>query len=239
MLIIPAIDLKDGKCVRLIQGEMDKATIYNEDPLSQALAWEESGAKLIHIVDLDGAFEGKPKNRQIIETICREVKTPIQLGGGIRNRETVESYINAGVDRIVIGSLFLKDFETAKKIAIAFPNKIVAGIDVKENVVTGDGWVSSSSITGKELANKISSLPLAGIVFTDISKDGMMQGANIEAIADMAKTTRIPLIASGGVSSNKDLDALAKLGGVTGAIIGKAVYTGAIDLKTAIADYQC
>ncbi len=239
MQIIPAIDLKGGRCVRLIQGDMERETVFSDNPVEQAKKWEEGGAELIHIVDLDGAFEGLPKNGELVKDICKAVKTPIQLGGGIRNISTAAAYFDAGVSRIVIGSLLLKDSDSARAIAEKYRHKVVAGIDVKENMATGDGWVTSSTLTGKELMGKLKSWPLAAVVFTDISRDGMMQGVNIDAIKEMALASPFPLIASGGVSSSDDLLALSKIEGVSGAIIGKALYTKAIDLAAAVKEFQC
>ena len=238
MIIIPAIDLKGGKCVRLIQGDMDKDTVYSDDPVAKAKEWESGGSGIIHIVDLDGAVNGEPRNRGVIEAIRAAVDCTVQLGGGIRDMATADAYFELGLDRLVIGSLLLKNPEESKRIAEKYPGKVVAGIDVKDNMATADGWYESSSVSGRELVEKIADWPLAGIVFTDISRDGMMQGANIEAIADMASVSDIPLIASGGVSSRDDLDQLSKIDGVWGAIIGKALYTGAIDLHEAVKDYQ-
>ncbi len=234
MLIIPAIDLKNGLCVRLEQGDMNRETVFSRNPVEQAGKWEQAGAELIHIVDLDGAFEGKPKNRAVVEEICRAVKCSVQLGGGIRDIETAELYFSAGVERIVLGSLLLKDCETARKIADKFPKRVLAGIDVKENMVAGDGWLTKSSLTGPELARNLAGWPLAGIVFTDISRDGVMKGVNIEAVREMASASPFPLIASGGVSSMADLEKLSLVEGVSGAITGRAVYDGAINLSDAI-----
>jgi phosphoribosylformimino-5-aminoimidazole carboxamide ribotide isomerase len=239
MLIIPAIDLKNGLCVRLEQGDMNRETVFSSNPVEQARKWEQAGAELIHIVDLDGAFEGKPKNRAVVEEICRSVNCAVQLGGGIRGIETAEDYFSAGVEKIVLGSLLLKEPETARKISDKFPNRVLAGIDVKENMVAGDGWLTKSSLTGPELARRLAGWPLAGIIFTDISRDGVMKGVNIEAVREMAQASPFPLTASGGVSSMADLEELFTIKGVTGAITGRAVYDGAIDLADAIRRFRC
>jgi phosphoribosylformimino-5-aminoimidazole carboxamide ribotide isomerase len=237
MKIIPAIDLKGGKCVRLIQGDMDLETVYSENPVEKALEWESAGPDIIHIVDLDGAVQGKPKNRKSIEAICKNVKCEIQLGGGVRSIATADDYFNIGVSRIVLGSLLLKDPNVAAELAVKYPGKIIAGIDVKENNATADGWTTSSGLKGTALVKELADWPLGGVVFTDISRDGMMQGHNIEGLKEMAEATGLPLIASGGVTTMDDLRSIAKVKGIFGAIIGKALYTGAIDLKEAIKEF--
>jgi len=234
MLIIPAIDLKNGLCVRLEQGDMNRETVFSRNPVEQAKKWEQAGAELIHIVDLDGALEGKPKNRAVVEEICRSVNCGIQLGGGIRDIETAELYFSIGIERIVIGSLLLKEPKTARKIADKFPKQVMAGIDVKENMVAGNAWLTTSSFTGPELARSLAGWSLAGIIFTDISRDGVMKGVNMEAVREMADASPFPLTASGGVSSMADLEKLSLVEGVAGAITGRAAYTGAIDLADAI-----
>lgn len=237
MKIIPAIDLKGGRCVRLIQGDMDLETVYSENPLEQALEWESAGAEIIHIVDLDGAIQGEPKNRKSIEAICKKVKCEIQVGGGVRSIAIADDYFGIGVSRIVIGSLLLKDPTTAADLAVKYPGKIIAGIDVKDNNATADGWTTSSGLKGTALVKGLSDWPLGGVVFTDISKDGMMQGPSLEGLKEMAEATNLPLIASGGVTTMDDLRSIAKLKGIFGAIIGKALYTKAIDLKEAIKEF--
>ena len=239
MKIFPAIDLKAGKCVRLVQGDMDLETVYSENPVEKALEWEAAGAEVIHIVDLDGAVQGSPKNRESIEAICKNVKCEIQLGGGVRKIETADEYFDIGVSRIVLGSLLLKDPNTAAELATKYPQKIIAGIDVKDSNATADGWTTSTGLSGVDLVKSISDWPLGGVVFTDISKDGMMQGHNIEGLQEMAEATDLPLIASGGVTTMDDLRSIVKVKGVYGAIIGKALYTGAIDLKEAIGEFYC
>ncbi len=238
MKILPAIDIKGGRCVRLIQGEMDKETVYNTDPVAQAKIWEAAGASIIHLVDLDGAIEGKPKNGPLIRRICESVSCPVQIGGGIRSRTTADNYFDAGVERIVLGTLLLKDPIESEKIVRSHPGKVLAGIDAKNGMATGDGWITTSATSAIELAERIELWPIAGIVFTDIARDGMMQGTNVAAISDMARASRLPLIASGGVSSLADLEALAAIPEVWGTIIGKALYTGAIDLAAVIKEFE-
>ncbi|GMT42944.1 MAG: 1-(5-phosphoribosyl)-5-[(5-phosphoribosylamino) methylideneamino] imidazole-4-carboxamide isomerase [bacterium] len=238
MLIIPAIDIKDGRCVRLVQGDYGRETVYADNPVDQARKWEDAGARMIHIVDLDGAKEGKPKNEKPIESICKSIKCPVQLGGGIRNLEIAQKYFDLGLSRIVLGTLLIKNRREARRIADSFKQKVLAGIDVKDNKAAGEGWTTSSDISPKEIFDTIADWPLCGIVYTDISRDGMMQGANVDSIREMAAITKFPLIASGGVSSRDDLLKLSEVPGVDAAIIGKALYTGAIDLEDVIKEFQ-
>ncbi|MDH5543932.1 MAG: 1-(5-phosphoribosyl)-5-[(5-phosphoribosylamino)methylideneamino]imidazole-4-carboxamide isomerase [Nitrospinota bacterium] len=238
MLILPAIDLKGGKCVRLIQGDMDLETVYSDDPVEQAKKWESAGAKIIHIVDLDGAFQGVPKNGDLIRKICKAVKCKIQLGGGIRDMETADAYFDSGVDRIVLGSLLLKEPNLAAQMAVKYPEKIIAGIDVKDKHATADGWTTTSSLTGTSIAQALNDWPLGGVVYTDISRDGMMQGVNMEGLIEMASVSQHEVIASGGITTMNDLKDVSTIKGVGGAIIGKALYKGAIDLAKAIEEFQ-
>ncbi len=237
MIVIPAIDLKDGRCVRLEQGDMEKETVFAQDPVAQAKKWEEAGAGIIHIVDLDGAVEGKPKNEETIRSICKSVKCGVQLGGGIRNIETARNYIEMGLARIILGSLLIKNPVAAREISEAFPEKVIAGIDARDGMAAGDGWMTTSSVSAVDLAESLAGWPLGGIVYTDISRDGMMQGPNIEGMRIMADKSPFPLIASGGVTSMDDLYKLSKIKGVDGVIIGKALYTGAIDAARAIKEF--
>jgi phosphoribosylformimino-5-aminoimidazole carboxamide ribotide isomerase len=238
MVIIPAIDIKEGRCVRLVQGDMDRETVYAQDPVAQAQKWEQAGATLIHIVDLDGAVEGLPKNAALIGRICRSVKCAVQLGGGIRNEKIADEYLGIGIGRIVLGTLLIKDMPLAERIVRAHPNRVLAGIDGRDGMVAGHGWVEVSAVRAVDMAKRIADWPLAGIVFTDISRDGMMEGVNLEETAKMAVATGLPLIASGGVSGRADLKALAAMPGVEAAIVGKALYTGAIDAASAIREFQ-
>lgn len=238
MVIIPAIDLKQGRCVRLMQGEMDRETVYSDNPAAQAAAWENAGASIIHIVDLDGAVEGKPKNAAAIRAICGAVKCRVQLGGGVRDMATASEYFSLGVSRIVLGTLLIKDPAAAEAIVRAFPGRVLAGIDAKNGMAAGEGWKNASAVGAEELAARLSGWPLAGVIFTDIARDGMMQGANTSAVAGIAKATPLPVIASGGVSGRADLAALSQIPGVWGAIIGKALYTGAVDLAAAIKEFE-
>jgi phosphoribosylformimino-5-aminoimidazole carboxamide ribotide isomerase len=238
MIIIPAIDLKDGRCVRLVQGDMEKETVYSSDPVAQAKQWERAGARLIHIVDLDGAVGGKPKNAHLIKEICRTVKCSVQLGGGIRSRQTAEHYLSLGIQRVVLGTLLIKDMKAAEELVRANPYRVMAGIDSRDGMVAGDGWTTASEVPATRLAETIADWPLAGIIFTDIARDGMMEGPNLAEIRKMTAVTRLPFVASGGVSGLGDLEELAAMPDVTGAIIGKALYAGAIRLEEAITKYQ-
>jgi len=237
MIVIPAIDLKEGKCVRLEQGLMDRDTVFNDDPAAQALEWQSQGAELLHIVDLDGAFAGQPRNKAAIEAIVRAIGIPAQLGGGIRDLATIEAYLSLGLSRVIIGTAAQRNPELVAEACASFPGKIVVGIDAKDGMVAVQGWAEVTGITAVELAKKFEGCGVAAIIYTDISRDGMLQGPNIEATRALAEAVAIPVIASGGVSSLKDIENLMTIeqSGVNGVITGKAVYTGAIRLAEAIA----
>ena len=237
MIVIPAIDLKEGKCVRLEQGLMDKDTVFNDNPAAQARAWQDQGAEMLHIVDLDGAFAGKPKNRAAIEAIVKAITIPSQLGGGIRDIETIEAYLSLGLSRVIIGTAAQRNPELVREACAKFPGRIVVGIDAKDGMVAVQGWAEVTDITAVDLARKFENWGVAAIIYTDISRDGMMQGPNMEATRALAEAISIPVIASGGVSSIKDIENLMAIetSGVTGVITGKAVYTGAIKLAEAVA----
>lgn len=237
MLVIPAIDLKDGVCVRLEQGLMDRDTLFNDNPAAQALEWQAQGAELLHIVDLDGAFAGEPKNRSAIEAIVQSITIPAQLGGGIRDLSTIESYLSLGLSRVIIGTAAQRNPELVREACSSFPGRIVVGIDAKNGMVAVQGWAEMTSITAIELARKFEDCGVAAIVYTDISRDGMLQGPNLEATRLLAESVAIPVIASGGVSSLKDIERLMTIerSGVTAVITGRAIYTGAIRLSEAIA----
>jgi len=237
MIVIPAIDLKEGKCVRLEQGLMDKDTVFNDNPAAQARAWQDQGAEMLHIVDLDGAFAGEPKNRAAIEAIVAAITIPSQLGGGIRDIETIEAYLSLGLSRVIIGTAAQRNPELVKEACLRFPGRIVVGIDAKDGMVAVQGWAEVTDITAVDLARKFEDCGVAAIIYTDISRDGMLQGPNLEATKALAEAVSIPVIASGGVSSLKDIENLMAIeaSGVTGVITGKAVYTGAIKLAEAVA----
>jgi len=237
MIVIPAIDLKEGKCVRLEQGLMEKDTVFNDNPGAQARAWQDQGAELLHIVDLDGAFAGQPKNRDAIEEILNAITIPAQLGGGIRDIATIEAYLSLGLSRIIIGTAAQRNPELVREACSRFPGQIVVGIDAKNGMVAVQGWAELTDITAVDLARKFEGFGVSAIIYTDISRDGMLQGPNLEATRALAEAVSIPVIASGGVSSLKDIENLMAIesSGVSGVITGKAVYTGAINLNEAIA----
>jgi len=236
MLLIPAIDLKDGKCVRLRQGEMSQVTQYSDDPVGMAEQWQNLGAPYLHIVDLDGAVEGKPKHLAQIESIAKRLTIPIQVGGGIRSAATVQAYRSSGVDRVVVGTAALHDPQFLAAVAHQFPQKILVGIDVKNGLVAVHGWTTVSTLTPQQVFGSMKDLPLGGIVFTDISRDGMLAGPNLSALQDAADTSPVPIIASGGVTKLEDIRAIQELGvNISGIIIGKALYEGTLDLQSALA----
>jgi phosphoribosylformimino-5-aminoimidazole carboxamide ribotide isomerase len=238
VLIIPAIDLKDGRCVRLKQGDMATATVFSEDPVAMAKHWSEQGARRLHIVDLNGAVAGRPKNEKVIRDIIKAVgdKTPIQLGGGIRDLDTIESYIDAGVSYVIIGTAAVKNPGFLSDACYAFPGHIIAGLDAKDGKVAIEGWSKMSGHDVVDLAKKFEDYGLEALVYTDIGRDGMMGGVNIEATFKLAQSIKTPLIASGGLHNLKDVQAVCdKLfaEGVVGAIAGRALYEGALDFRQA------
>jgi phosphoribosylformimino-5-aminoimidazole carboxamide ribotide isomerase len=237
MLVIPAIDLKDGKCVRLEQGLMERDTVYSDDPAATARRWQEEGGELLHIVDLDGAFAGVPKNRAAIEAIIKAIDIPAQLGGGIRDLATIEAYLALGLSRVIIGTAAQRNPQLVTDACRRFPGRIVVGIDAKNGMVAVQGWAEVTDITATDLARKFADDGVAAIIYTDIARDGMLQGPNLEATRALAESAGIPVIASGGVSSLKDIENLLAIEkfGVTGVITGKAIYSGALNLRQAVA----
>jgi len=237
MLIIPAIDLKDGKCVRLKQGVMEESTIFSENPVEVAKQWIDLGARRLHLVDLNGAFAGKPVNESSIKAIVKEVggAIPIQLGGGIRNLDTVEKYLNNGVDYIIIGTAAVKNPGFLHEACYAFPGQIIVGLDAKEGEVAIDGWAKLTGHNVIELAKKFEGYGVEAIIYTDIGRDGMLNGLNIEATEKLAEALTIPVIASGGVTNLEDIKNLCSIAysGVSGAITGRAIYEGTLDFKAA------
>lgn len=237
MLLIPAIDLKDGQCVRLKQGDMDQATIFSEDPAAMARKWVDLGARRLHLVDLNGAFAGKPKNLEAIEAILGEVgdEIPVQLGGGIRSLETIEKYLDSGLSYVIIGTAAVKDPGFLQDACSAFAGNIIVGLDAKDGKVATDGW---SKLTGHEvidLARKFEDYGVESIVYTDIGRDGMLQGINIEATVKLAQAVGIPVIASGGLSNIVDIEKLCEVEdeGIEGVICGRAIYSGDLDFAAA------
>jgi phosphoribosylformimino-5-aminoimidazole carboxamide ribotide isomerase len=237
MIVIPAIDLKDGQCVRLEQGLMERDTVFCDSPAEQALTWQNQGAELLHLVDLNGAFAGEPKNRSSIEEIVRTVSIPTQLGGGIRDIPTIEAYLSLGINRVILGTAAQRNPELVKEACRLFPDQIVVGIDAKDGMVAVQGWAEVTDISARELAKKFEGYGVAAVIYTDISRDGMLVGPNIDATRALAEGVAIPIIASGGVSKMADIEALMSIeeSGVVGVITGKAIYTGAIRLADAIA----
>lgn len=236
MLIVPAVDIKQGKCVRLLQGEMEKETLYSDRPADMAVRWVAEGATLIHVVDLDGAFEKGVRNLEPIREIVRDAGVDVQVGGGIRDAETVEMYMDMGVCRVVIGSVALYDPEFVKQISQRFPGCIVVGIDARDGMVAVEGWSRTSTMRADQLAMQFESGGVCAINFTDISRDGMQTGPNIEETASLAHAVDIPVFASGGVSSLEDIRKLKSVqnGKIAGVITGKALYEGWLDLGEAI-----
>ncbi|MDJ0914415.1 MAG: 1-(5-phosphoribosyl)-5-[(5-phosphoribosylamino)methylideneamino]imidazole-4-carboxamide isomerase [Desulfobacterales bacterium] len=236
MIVIPAVDIKNGKCVRLLQGRMDQVTVFSDDPTAMANKWESVGAELIHVVDLDGAVQKSPQNIKTIKRIVDRLHIPIQVGGGIRDVNTIEMYLESGVQRVVIGTAAIRHPELIKNACRKFPNRIVIGIDARNGLVAIEGWVQTTQIQAVELASQFEDCGVAAINFTDIQRDGMMTGPNIEQTQRLAEQISIPVVASGGVSSLKDIENLLPLEkvGVTGVITGKALYDGRLDLKAAI-----
>ena len=237
MLVIPAIDLKDGRCVRLEQGLMDKDTVYSDDPGAQARSWQEQGGELLHLVDLDGAFAGVPRNKAAIEAIVTAVEIPVELGGGIRDLETIEAYLKLGVERVILGTVAKENPELVAEACRLFPGRIVVGIDARDGLVAVRGWAEVTEKQATELAKEMEGFGVAAIIYTDIARDGMLQGPNIEATRHLAEAISIPVIASGGVSSLRDIENLMAIeaSGVSGVITGKAIYTGSLDLREAVA----
>jgi len=224
--IIPAVDIKAGQCVRLVQGQADQETIYSDDPVAMACHWDEEGAQLIHVVDLDGAFDGQPVNAEIIKNIIYNSTVDIQIGGGIRTMDTISAYFDAGAYRIILGTIAQQQPEFVAQACKKYPGKILVGIDARDGKVAIKGWREVSDQSAADLAQSLESVGVAGFIFTDISKDGMMQGPNLEQIKEFARATTPPVIASGGVSRLEDVVNLLALEseGVEGMIIGKALY---------------
>jgi len=234
MLIIPAIDLKAGKCVRLLQGREDAVTVYSDDPASTARLWESCGAKLLHVVDLDGAFTGDQKNLEAVRKIRASVAMELEVGGGIRDLKKIEELLGLGIDRIILGTVAIEKPELVNEACRRFPGRILVGIDARDGKVAVKGWVEVTSVDAKTLAKEAEKNGAAGIIYTDISTDGMMTGPNLSAMEEMVKTVSIPLIASGGVSSLEDIRNLMGIKGLWGVITGKAIYSGRLDLREAI-----
>jgi phosphoribosylformimino-5-aminoimidazole carboxamide ribotide isomerase len=233
MQVIPAIDLRAGRCVRLRQGDFDQETVFGDDPAAMAARWESEGAARIHLVDLDGAKTGRPVNVEAVKRIVQTVKVPCQLGGGLRDEATIATWLDAGLERVVVGTQALRDPDWFGQMAEAYPGRLILGLDALDGRVATQGWLDVSSVQALTLARQFDSLPLAGIIYTDIARDGTLEGPNLQAIAAMAAAVRTPVIASGGVGELKDLDRLAALP-IAGCIVGRALYDGRFSLADAI-----
>lgn len=236
MILYPAIDLKDGQCVRLYKGAMEKATVFNDDPAAQARAFVDQGAEWVHLVDLNGAFAGKPVNAGAVEAILKAVDVPCQLGGGIRDMATIEAWLSKGLRRVILGTVAVENPDLVREAARAFPGQVAVGIDARQGRVATKGWAEETDVMVTDLARAFEDAGVAAIIYTDIDRDGAMQGPNVAATAALARATSIPVIASGGVSSLADLIALRDCGAaLDGAISGRALYDGKLDLAEALA----
>ena len=235
MIFYPAIDLKDGECVRLLRGNMEAATVFNNDPAAQAKSFEALGCKWLHLVDLNGAFLGRPVNTRAVDKILNEISIPVELGGGIRDRDTIEMWLNRGVSRVILGTKAVRDPNFVCEVCRAYPGKVAVGIDARNDGVAVEGWATATNITAQNLALKFEDVGVAALVYTDISRDGAMEGPNIEATMKLAEAVNIPVILSGGVSSMDDLKEVKRVGGTNldGLICGRAVYDGLIDVAEA------
>ena len=236
MIIIPAVDIKNGKCVRLSQGRMDAEIIFSDNPSSMAKKWEDEGAEMIHVIDLDGAVEKKPRNTDSIKKIFKDVNVPVQLGGGIRNKKTIAMYLDLGIKRVILGTEAIRNPKLVRDACKLIPGQIVVGIDSRRGLVAIEGWTKTTRITSVDLAKQFEDCGVAAINFTDIYRDGMQTGPNIEETRRLAESVSIPVIASGGVSTIDDIKNLMPLVkyGVTGVITGKALYSGTLSLKEAM-----
>ena len=242
MILFPAIDLKGGQCVRLVKGDMAQATVFNTDPADQAQQFAAAGADWLHLVDLDGAFAGQPVNEKAVEAILSATALPVQLGGGIRDMARIEAWLKKGVARVILGTVALKNPDLVREACRTFPGKIAVGIDAKGGKVAVEGWAETSELTALDLARRFEDAGVAAIIYTDIDRDGLLQGVNVTATAELAASLAIPVIASGGVSSIDDIEQLraalpasrTRGGGIVGVISGRAIYDGRLDLAAAL-----
>jgi len=236
LLVIPAIDLKDGACVRLRQGLMEESTVFSDDPVAMAARWVEAGARRLHLVDLNGAFAGEPVNGEVVTRIAAAYpQLPVQIGGGIRSLETIEHYVRAGVSYVILGTRAVKEPAFVAEACAAFPGRIIVGIDARDGYIATDGWAEVTGVRAADLARQLENDGVSAIVYTDIARDGMMQGVNVEATVAMARASTIPVIASGGITNLEDIRRLAAVAaeGICGAITGRAIYEGSLDLAEA------
>lgn len=237
MIIYPAIDIKDGLCVRLMQGDPERVTVYGRDPVAVARRWEKEGASWLHVVDLDGAFSKTPVNRQVIFSLIRSVSIPVQVGGGIRSLETVSDYLERGVERVILGTAALRDPALLEEASSRYPGRVALGIDARAGLVAVEGWKETSTLHAVDLVKHFAHLELAAVIYTDIHRDGMQTGVNVEATRSLLDVSRFPVIASGGVATLNDIEALLPLAplGLSGVITGRAIYDGTLDLREALA----
>jgi len=237
VILFPAIDLKDGACVRLQQGDMARVTVFNHDPAAQAQAFEAHGFEYLHVVDLNGAFAGKPVNASAVEAILRGISIPVQLGGGIRDLATVEAWLEKGVSRVIIGTAAVKDPQLVKEAARLWPSRVAVGLDARDGKVATEGWASSSELSALEIARRFEDAGVAAIIYTDIARDGLLKGLNLEATIALADAVRVPVIASGGLASIEDVRQLLepRARRLEGAIAGRALYDGRLDPAAALA----
>jgi phosphoribosylformimino-5-aminoimidazole carboxamide ribotide isomerase len=236
MLIIPAVDIRGGQCVRLRQGRIDQETVFSDDPVAMGRKWQEAGAQWLHVVDLDGAFTSQPQNLAVIGRLRRALAIPMELGGGLRTLETMAAYVDLGIDRLILGTVVLKDPDLAARACEQFPGRIAFGLDAKDGLLAVEGWTETSRQTALEVARALAPLKPAALIYTDISRDGVKKGVNVAATRALAEAVDLPVIASGGVSSLEDIRALLPLEqvGVVGVIVGRALYDGNLDLAAAI-----
>jgi phosphoribosylformimino-5-aminoimidazole carboxamide ribotide isomerase len=236
MILYPAIDLKDGQCVRLRQGLLNDATVFSDDPAAQALAFERMGFRYLHVVDLNGAFRGEPVNAAAVRAILAEIGMPMQLGGGIRSMEQIEAWLSTGVTRVILGTVAVRNPALVREAAAAFPGRVVVGIDAKDGLVAIEGWAETSELTATELARRFEDAGVAAIIYTDIARDGLLTGLNLDATAALAREVSIPVIASGGLAGMADIERLAQpqYAMLGGAIAGRALYDGRLDAAEAL-----
>ena len=235
LILYPAIDLKDGQCVRLRLGDMEQSTVFNDDPAAQAQEFAAAGCTWLHLVDLNGAFEGQPMNAAAVESILSAIDIPVQLGGGIRDMATIDAWLGRGIRRVILGTVAVKDPDLVRAACEKWPGRVAVGIDAKGGKVAIEGWAEVSELTAETLAGEFEGVGVSAIIYTDVDRDGVLAGANIEATARLAESTAIPVIASGGVASLDDLLAIQANGTIAGAIIGRALYDGRISLEEALA----